>query len=150
MQVLPQTIVSQIQNLTINELTFENISETRRKVIATAKDIWNDVRCREQLNNSWSKVMKVAWNKVKLELAARMGIVYFCFARITENDSQAAGEKRFAMATLKADLFDYEFKGSTSYKNPLVFKFVDTMLGKFRSCRVETIQEVFWVAKDEL
>ena len=149
MRFLPIKTVKGIKSFKIENFKFDNISEAKAKVTQIARELWGSLRTRMQLNYSWAMCMKAAWNLVKLNQAAKKGIIYFSFRRLTDSKTsgEKAGDLRFAMATLNKDFINYEFKGGAKYVK-LQFRFYDTIAGAWRSCRVETVEKVFWASED--
>lgn len=144
-------IIASAQKMKIEGLTFDSVEQAKDEAMKLAKRIYKDRRDASQLNNSWFLCLKAAWNIVKLKTAAKKGIIYFSFRRVTNDFLQGkkVGDLRFAMATLNADFMNYEFKGGQPTYTNLQFRFYDTMLGRWRSCRVETIVDVFWASEAE-
>ena len=92
------------------------------------KAAWNLVRT---LGLTISEALVKSWKAYKLKLKLEAGEVIFTFKK-------KSGELREALGTLKADLIDYDFKGSTK-ENFSVIAYWDLEAKGFRSFKLENL-----------
>ena len=88
------------------------------------------------MNNAWllvkttgatiGEALKQAWALAKLKKKMHAGIVKFHYAKVS-------GEIREAFGTLKAELINYEVKGSGRKPNETLFTYFDTEKQEYRS-----------------
>ena len=83
------------------------------------------------LGISISEALKKSWKAYKLKLKLEAGKVNFTFKK-------KSGELRKATGTLKAELINYDFKGSTK-DNFSVIAYWDLEAQGFRSFKIENL-----------